>query len=89
LLALIENSKKAVKILEEQERKNVNFLIVGILSGLVLGVIGNLTVTVFTEISKVYFPVEPNLLWWTIGLVITILATSLVGGYLYRTSFWR
>jgi hypothetical protein len=84
LVMLMENSKKAVGMLEEQEKKDVEFLIIGIFSGLLFGIIGNLIVSMFVEIYNLYVPVASNLKIWTIELTIIIIVTFIISWYLYR-----
>lgn len=84
LVMLMENSKKAVGMLEEQEKKDVEFLILGIFSGLLFGIIGNLVVSMFVEIYNVYFPATSNLSIWAIELAIIVIVTFIMSWYLYR-----
>ena len=81
---LMENSEKAVQILKDQTKKDIEYLIVGTIAGLILGIIGNLLVSVFIEICKLYIPTQTNLMIWIFLLVGIFIATIYVGWSLYN-----
>jgi uncharacterized membrane protein len=89
LTMLIENSKKAVGMLEEQEKKDVEFLILGIFSGLLFGIIGNLIISLFVEIYNIYFPAASNLSAWTTELAVVVIVAFIVSWYLYRKTMGK